>query len=274
MNLVNVLQKLQNIEQGVESQPVYKQVTTEGNQDLVNVLKGLAAIQEQSTDEVEITNEGSMKQKMMDDAEKMSLEQFKDKYGDEDWIEEFWRTTTGEEDEVEEAARSPYAIGMAQAMKSTGDKPPLEKSTIKKAHEIAKSVMKNENLEECGMGGVGYQMPQQESNDRYTLNIQRGDKSLNVTTDSPEELMMIMKLAGVGGQATVSDQMATEEFANTPDATKEREPHAYGDIRDWGRKGTGKGQPGSALNKPFGQGDNPLSEQAMFDEYRKFKQDK
>ena len=34
----------------------------------------------------------------------------------------------------------PYAIGMAAAMKSTGDKPPLKKSTIKKAHEIAKKI--------------------------------------------------------------------------------------------------------------------------------------
>ena len=41
-------------------------------------------------------------------------------------------------------ARSPYAVGMAQAMKSTGDKPPLEKSTIKKAHDIAKSVEKSQ----------------------------------------------------------------------------------------------------------------------------------
>jgi hypothetical protein len=39
-----------------------------------------------------------------------------------------------------EKAKSPYAIGMAQAMKSTGDEPPLKKSTIKKAHDIAKAV--------------------------------------------------------------------------------------------------------------------------------------
>ena len=39
-------------------------------------------------------------------------------------------------------AKSPYAVGMAQAMKSTGDKPPLEKATIKKAHDIAKAVKK------------------------------------------------------------------------------------------------------------------------------------
>ena len=50
---------------------------------------------------------------------------------------------------VTEKAQSPYAIGMASAMKSTGDKPPLEKSTITKAHKIAKSVMaKEEQVEE------------------------------------------------------------------------------------------------------------------------------
>lgn len=43
---------------------------------------------------------------------------------------------------IAEAADSPYAVGMAQAMKSTGDNPPLKKSTIKKAHKIAKAVAK------------------------------------------------------------------------------------------------------------------------------------
>jgi len=46
----------------------------------------------------------------------------------------------------EAMSRSPYAIGMAQAMKSTGDEPPLEKSTIKKAHKIAKAVMRKEDV--------------------------------------------------------------------------------------------------------------------------------
>ena len=48
------------------------------------------------------------------------------------------------EKDVEEKVQSPYAVGMAQAMKSTGDKPPLEKSTIKKAHDIAKAVAKQD----------------------------------------------------------------------------------------------------------------------------------
>lgn len=44
--------------------------------------------------------------------------------------------------EVPEAKkpRNPYAVGMAQAMKSTGDTPPLKKSTVKKAHDIAKAI--------------------------------------------------------------------------------------------------------------------------------------
>lgn len=40
-------------------------------------------------------------------------------------------------------AKSPYAVGMAKAMELTGDKPPLKKSTIKKAHEIARSIEKD-----------------------------------------------------------------------------------------------------------------------------------
>ena len=51
--------------------------------------------------------------------------------------------TVNDGTEMEEA-RNPYAIGMAQAMKSTGDKPPLKKSTINKAHKIADAI-KNED---------------------------------------------------------------------------------------------------------------------------------
>lgn len=55
---------------------------------------------------------------------------------------------SGKEDEVPEAkVNNPYAIGMAQAMKSTGDKPPLKKSTITKAHDIAKAIQKDESVE-------------------------------------------------------------------------------------------------------------------------------
>jgi hypothetical protein len=47
-----------------------------------------------------------------------------------------------EQANLEEAKKikSPYAIGMSQAMKQTGDKPPLKKSTITKAHGIARGI--------------------------------------------------------------------------------------------------------------------------------------
>jgi hypothetical protein len=43
-----------------------------------------------------LVGEGSMKREMMTNALRMSLGQFKDRYGDQDWIEDFWRTATGE----------------------------------------------------------------------------------------------------------------------------------------------------------------------------------
>ena len=46
-----------------------------------------------------------------------------------------------QQDESGHTVQSPYAIGMAKAMKMYKDKPPLSKRTIKKAHSIAKGVM-------------------------------------------------------------------------------------------------------------------------------------
>jgi len=48
----------------------------------------------------------------------------------------------------DEAVDNPYAVGMAAAMKQTGDKPPLKKSTITKAHDIAKSIEKDQKKED------------------------------------------------------------------------------------------------------------------------------
>ena len=59
------------------------------------------------------------------------------------------------ESELMEKAKNAYAVGMAAAKKATGDEPPLKKSTIKKAHEIAKKVEKNESIEEDADMKVG-----------------------------------------------------------------------------------------------------------------------
>lgn len=50
---------------------------------------------------------------------------------------------------VEEMDKSmAYATGTKRAMQMTGDKPPLEKSTIKKAHKIAKAMLRKEEIEQ------------------------------------------------------------------------------------------------------------------------------
>src|SRR6056300_1295597 len=61
---------------------------------------------------------------------------------------EYTRKKEGLVDKMMEKVDEPYAVGMAQAMKSTGDKAPLKKSTITKAHDIAKSIMKKESVSE------------------------------------------------------------------------------------------------------------------------------
>ena len=51
------------------------------------------------------------------------------------------------EETIIEKANNAYAIGMAAAEKATGDKPPLKKSTIVKGHEIAKKILKKEDVQ-------------------------------------------------------------------------------------------------------------------------------
>jgi arsenate reductase-like glutaredoxin family protein len=46
-----------------------------------------------------------------------------------------------------EKVDNPYAVGMAAAMKAKNDQPPLKKSTITKAHDIAKSIEKDQKEE-------------------------------------------------------------------------------------------------------------------------------
>jgi hypothetical protein len=77
--------------------------------------------------------EGMMKHKMHADAEKMSLEEFCDKYGDEDWIKEFWRDSNG----VEE--------GLDANQKRAGQLGPTEKVGPKGA--VGKLVGANESVD-------------------------------------------------------------------------------------------------------------------------------
>lgn len=56
-----------------------------------------------------LVGEGAMKHEMMQNAERMSLAQFQELYGDEDWIEDFWRVTNDEPEVLKEPGADPIA---------------------------------------------------------------------------------------------------------------------------------------------------------------------
>jgi hypothetical protein len=66
----------------------------------------------EDTDEGEsgVIMEGQMKEMMWRDAERMTLDQFVAKYGDEDWVREFWNNIMGDIDEAKYQGRE-VALG-------------------------------------------------------------------------------------------------------------------------------------------------------------------
>ena len=68
-----------------------------------------------------LVGEGAMKKEMHQAAERMSLEDFKDRYGDEDWIEEFWRTATGETEQLKDDQDAAVVAGKEAAIRATQD---------------------------------------------------------------------------------------------------------------------------------------------------------
>ena len=116
-----------------------------------------------------------------------------------------------------------------------------------------------------------------EAKDRYTLSITKADgTTLNATTDVPDELAALMKAVGMGGKAAVAPaqhgaEEVEEEFGNTPAATNERNPRLHGQTKDWGLPGTGAGKPEYPGTRA--SGDNPMAE-SMFKEYLNFKSGK
>jgi hypothetical protein len=105
-------------------------MATEGNAVLLDATPEIYAALSQwtrlcedddtSTGELTVLSEGQMKEIMWRDAERMSLEQFVDKYGDEDWIREFWNNIMGDIDEAKYQGREvPLGKPMAGDVKKS-----------------------------------------------------------------------------------------------------------------------------------------------------------
>ena len=83
---------------------------------------------------------------------------------------------------MNEKVDNPYAVGMAQAMKATGDKPPLKKSTITKAHDIAKSIKKEETISEAE-----YKVEENEYQKLFKKELEKSGKSIASMSDSEKK---------------------------------------------------------------------------------------
>ena len=102
-----------------------------------------------------------------------------------------------------EQAKNPYAIGMAAAMKAKDDKPPLKKSTITKAHDIAKSIEKDQK-ESVEIKEANITLHDHDSTDKdfkdlvrksnLTMKVKRGYKGDNVTlSGNPMNIEKMLK---------------------------------------------------------------------------------
>ena len=180
---------------------------------------------------------------------------------------------TGSNSDIENVLRGLMSIQEESAkpdfldLDKDGDKEEPMADAAEEAEKVEEAV---EQLEECGE----WEMPTPEAMPAapmYTLNIRNGESNLSMTTSVPDEIVAIMKLAGLKADADVAPQAPVEEdFANTPAQTNERSPRLHGDIADWGMKGTANAK---THYTPASQGDNPLGED-MMEQYKKFKQSK
>lgn len=173
----------------------------------------------------------------------------------------------GQYAELDEAVKNPYAVGMAAAMKSTGDKPPLKKSTIVKAHKIAKKVA--EEVEDLDEGletqtikhpvgqrpkGVGWTLKQagEQTGKDHSVWQRKVKKAVAEEVEQIDELSK-KTLKSYQKKATTSSEKAwnkadkEEDKAMSTDGTKypekqERHMKAAGDaIKTWRKREAGLG---------------------------------
>lgn len=139
---------------------------------------------------------------------------------------------------IAEAVDSPYAVGMAQAMKSTGDTPPLKKSTIKKAHKIARAVAK-EGVFEDEVGEAESLMAAQDMVDRIQGMLEDVGEMLNedlppltdsLRRSSSADAAANFNSTASGALNSLMDAVrsAREEMANAVGALSGQEPTPMG----------------------------------------------
>ncbi|NBW57137.1 hypothetical protein EBR43_05000 [bacterium] len=109
------------------------------------------------------------------------------------------------EEQLDEMDKSmAYATGTKRAMQMTGDKPPLEKSTITKAHKIAKAMLRKEDY--------SYETLHQFLNERYDDLTDEDVKLIESLYDEmdEEDAELFLDLLNNGELDTFLDHLSQE----------------------------------------------------------------
>lgn len=96
-----------------------------------------------------------------------------------------------------------YATGTKKAMQMTGDKPPLEKATIKKGHEIAKAMLRKEDVE--------LEEANTETKKEFQARQERLAASHAETQKNPDRLARMMKIPGYADAMKLAQKSVKKE---------------------------------------------------------------
>lgn len=116
-------------------------------------------------------------------------------------------TSNYDDSSVKEKKMNAYAIGMAAAKKAAKDEPPLKKSTIKKAHKIAKSIMKEQTEGEVEAPAGG------EDETAWKASLDKGTDPKDF--DTPDNPQVNIDASGVDAARSWIEKLETmAEFVN------------------------------------------------------------
>lgn len=80
-------------------------ILLDSTEEINRALSECALLEDTDEGESGVIMEGQMKELMWRDAERMTLDQFVEKYGDEEWVREFWNNIMGDIDEAKYQGR-------------------------------------------------------------------------------------------------------------------------------------------------------------------------
>lgn len=173
-----------------------------------------------------------------------------------------------ESEQVEEMAKSmAYATGTKKAMQMTGDKPPLEKKTINKAHDIAKAMLRKEEVEQTDEAMSSQAATTMKHISNPTAGEKKAAKDIRPGIKGYSDRIAMLKSAEARGALKKEE---IEQFADydelveaKPFEVEFQENYNFGDYLQTAKKLVGEEQAIELANNAFNAKDTDLFLEAV-----------